>query len=634
LVWPVGTPWGQSGCLITGPEWGLRNEKAERSRQSESAPTIGGEERCAWADEVPASSSAGPVSSVKGRGRQERQRLPEGVFRLFRLVYPSSGLACLFLLWMAVSGGRPVAAGADSAARGPDAACASCHRAIYERYEKTPMANASGPAAEGYLPGSFVHVPSGIHYAISEEAGHVWLSYERKDASRPLEGRRELRYFLGSGRRGRTFLFEQDGYWFEAPINWYGKKQVWDMAPNFLGAREMPLTLPVDPGCLHCHASGVASSLPDARNHYAGEPFASGGITCEECHGDATAHVASGGRVRMLRIDALEPVRRDSVCLNCHLEGTVGVSRPGKRIEDFEPGDDLFDYTLFFVWRNEDGSGGRATSQWEALQKSACKRESGDKLTCTTCHDPHGSPAPEEKVAYYRGKCLECHHTPGFVEQHHPESPDCTMCHMARPPANDIAHEQVTDHWIRKRVSEERVPPASGGSLETVGGITANDREFGLAYAQVAERGDQAAGERAIRLLREAEKTVDARKDHELHGQLGFLDQIEGKTADAEEEYERALEADPFDALAAGDLALIEVKQSHVDAAIRLWQSVVEHDPTQSTAAMNLAVVECAEGERDAALKALDRMLDFSPDDGAARDLAEQIQSGRRHCGK
>ena len=554
--------------------------------------------------------------------------------RLFRLVYLAPGLACLLSLWVAMRGVSPASAGATPEVRDPDAVCASCHRTIYERYEKTPMANASGPAADGYQPADFVHGASGVHYKISEEAGRVWLSYERRDASRPLEGREELRYFIGSGKRGRTFLFEREGYWFEAPINWYGKKKVWDMAPNFLDVRAMPLTLPVDPGCLHCHASGVASSLPDARNHYAGEPFAQGGITCEECHGDATAHLASGGRVHMLKVDALDPVRRDSVCLNCHLEGMVGVDRLGKRIEDFKPGDDLFDFTLFFVSRNEDGSGGRATSQWEALLKSACKRASGDKLTCTTCHDPHGSPAPEDKVAYYRQKCLACHNAPGFAEKHHPENRDCTVCHMARPPANDIAHEQVTDHWIRKRVSEERLPLATGGKLETVGGMTAGDRELGLAYAQMAERGDQGAGKRALELLRTAEASPDAARDHELHAELGFLDQIDGKTDEAAKEYQKALEADAYDALAAGDLALIEAKRNDTGAAIRLWQSVIEHDPTQATAAMNLAVVECAEGGKAGALKALDRVLDFSPDDTAAREFVEQIRSGRRRCGQ
>ena len=96
----------------------------------------------------------------------------------------------------------------------------------------------------------------------------------------------------------------------------------------------------------------------------------------------------------MLNLDALEPVRRDSVCLNCHLEGQTAVERPGRKPENFRPGENLFDYAQFFVYRSETGSGGRATSQWEALLQSACKRKSGDSMTCTTCHNPHGSPLP------------------------------------------------------------------------------------------------------------------------------------------------------------------------------------------------------------------------------------------------
>ena len=456
---------------------------------------------------------------------------------------------------------RRVQARPEGDVHDPNAACAPCHREIYERYRPTPMANASGAAAEGFLPADFVHVASGVHYRVTEEAGNVWLSYERESRSpdKALKGRQELRYFIGSGKRGRTYLFEQSGYWFEAPINWYAKKQIWDMAPNHTADREMPLTMPVDPGCLHCHASNVARSLPEARNLYGAEPFAHGGITCAACHGNGDAHLASKGKVHMLDIDALQAVRRDSVCLNCHLEGQAAVIRNDRNMESFAPGDDLFDYALYFVYRGENGSGGRATSQWEALLRSECKKRSGERLTCTSCHDPHGSPAPEGKVAFYRQKCLQCHNTAGFAEKHHPEDADCTACHMARPPSNDIAHEQVTDHWIKRRISNERVPLASSGELEPVGGMIADDRDLGLAYAQMAERGNQQAGERAIALLERAEHTENgARHDHELHAQLGFLKQLSGHPAAAVEEYEMALEADPDSSLAAGDLALLK----------------------------------------------------------------------------
>lgn len=513
------------------------------------------------------------------------------------------------------------------------------------------MANASGLAAEGFIPAAFYHAASGVQYRIYEEGGKVWMSFERQgtrtrdqgpegqrsrdqgtEGKAELNGRRELVYFLGSGLRGRTYLFEHEGYWFEAPINWYAKKKVWDMAPAYQDAREMPLTLAVDPGCLHCHASKAASSLADARNHYAGAPFAQGGIACESCHGPAAEHVASGGKVKMLDLDALPAMKRDSICLNCHLEGQVGVTRPGKKPEDFRPGDSLFDYSIFFVHRGENGSGGRATSQWEALLRSRCKQASGDKLTCTTCHDPHGMPAPAERVAFYRAKCLQCH--AGLAQGHHQENPDCTECHMARPPSNDIAHEQVTDHWIRKRVSEEPLPRATTGELVSVGGVAASDRDLGLAYAQLAAHGDQQAGERALKLLREAEAQPGSDKDHELHAELGFLLEVSGKTQDAAAEYRLALAADANDELARGNLGLIEARMHEMGEAERDWQRVFADDPAEMGAGFNLAVVECGAGERDRALKTVDRILEFEPDNGRAEQMEEEIESGKACAGR
>ena len=150
--------------------------------------------------------------------------------------------------------------------------------------------------------------------------------------NRRSNGKQLLLFYLGSGRRGRTWLFQREGYWYEIPINWYAKKHIWDMTPGFLTAREMPFTLPVDPGCLHCHASNVQQSLPDARNHFSGPPFPRGGITCESCHGDPSQHLAQSGKGPILNPAKLDSVRRESVCLECHLEGEVAVVKQGRRV--------------------------------------------------------------------------------------------------------------------------------------------------------------------------------------------------------------------------------------------------------------------------------------------------------------
>jgi hypothetical protein len=523
------------------------------------------------------------------------------------------------------------------------------------------MARASGPAKDGFLPANFSHAASGITYQVVEQDGRVLLKFSREAAANQrlgsedtsLKGERELQYFLGSGTRGRTYLFEQDGYWFEIPINWYAKKHIWDMAPNYLNAKEMPLTLPVDPGCLRCHSSDAQPSLPEARNKYAAAPFLAGGITCTACHGDASAHLASGGRTPMAKLGDLPAVQRDSICLSCHLEGQQAVVHAGKRLVDFRPGENIFDYASFFV--RQTGSDARATSQWEALLQSGCKRGAGDKLTCTSCHDPHSSTigmSAADRVAFYRAKCLACHDAAsqtgaavsptaqkGFATTHHPENRDCAACHMPRARADDIAHEQVTDHRIPRipgaAASKSAAPDSPLVAIGSEPGVAgpSTDRDLGLAYAFVASRGDRRAGERAITLLTGAESQPGAQSDALLHEQLGFLEQLAGDKRAAEGEYGLALQANPNDSIAAGDLALLKAGDHQYEAAVSLWERAFAEDPVQLKAGMNLAIVECGLGKREAALGTLNRILAFSPDDGQARELARGIRSGTRACG-
>jgi tetratricopeptide (TPR) repeat protein len=517
-------------------------------------------------------------------------------------------------------------------AQDPDAVCASCHQRIFDSWKRTPMAQASGPAADGFIPADFTHAASGVHYRISLDQGRVWLSYQRPNAppARALDGRQLLLWYLGSGRRGRTFLYQREGYWYEIPINWYAKKHIWDMTPNFLSTRDMPFTLPVDPGCLHCHASNVAESLPDARNHFAGPPFPRGGITCESCHGDPSEHLAQNGKGPILNPAKLDPVRRDSVCLECHLEGEVAVVKLGRKMGAFQPGDNLFDDAVYFENGHRAGPGGRATSQWESLLESACKRASGDRLTCTTCHDPHTTVAAEDRVSYYRSRCLSCH--AGFASGHHAENPDCTSCHMPREETEDIAHEQVTDHRIQI-VSKAFTSPLGAEELEPIGGVHPSARDEGVAWAQLALRGDRAAGEHAMQLLLKAEASDQAQAtDTELHMELGFLEQENGNSERAKSEYQAALRADPLNGTAAGDLAILDAQAGDFGAALPLWQRAFDHDPGAGAAGIDLAVAQCRLGQGAAAAETLDRVLLFSPDNDAARRFSLALASGAQHC--
>lgn len=533
---------------------------------------------------------------------------------------------------------RQRAAEANPAAS-PDAACAGCHRRVYEQYETTPMARASGPATAGLLHGGFTHAASAVRYRIFEREGIGRLSYARPPAEPGgvLNGELELQYFIGSNTRGRTYLFEREGYWFETPVNWYAKKQVWDMAPNYQGAREMPLTLPVDANCLHCHATGVAAALPGARNRFAAAPFAQGGVGCSACHGDAREHLRTQGRAPVLNPAKLAAAKRDSVCLQCHLEGETAVYRNGRSLAVYQPGENLFDSVSYFVHPGQAGGRERAASQYEALLQSKCKRVSGDALTCTTCHDPHSSQTtatPAERIAHYRARCLDCHAGARFATEHHPEQPDCASCHMPRTASEDIAHEQVTDHRIHiQRPGEKASHVAGGVELAPIGSEATGMRELGLAYAQFGQRGDQASAEMARTLLRKVEALQSAAAlDAELHTQLGFLEQQSGNIAAADREYRAALRADPDGGAARGDLAVLFAKTGDYDTAVRLWQRVFAQDPAQSAAGYNLALVQCRMGEKQEAHATLTRLLLFAPDNQQARELAASIASGAQHC--
>jgi len=550
-------------------------------------------------------------------------------------------------LWMAILIPEIYAAAKEpmaqlAVAEAPDAACRGCHQQIYDRYEQTPMARASGRAIDGLREGRFVHGASGVRYQLFRRDGKAWLSYDRQAADKTevgLHGEQELKYFIGSGNRGRTYLFERDGFWFESPVNWYSKKQVWDMNPKSLGVREMPFTMPVDSTCLHCHSSAPQAALPGSRNHFAGLPFLHGGITCEGCHGDASAHLANPTKSPMLKLASLPEDRRTSVCLQCHLEGEIAVNESGRSLQLFKPGDDLMEDVRFFVHAGEVGANGRATSQWEALLQSACFRKSGGRMTCTTCHDPHdslsGDTGSAERVAYYRGKCLNCHNDAAFVAGHHVETPDCMQCHMARERSQDIAHEQVTDHFIQKRPSGAKVRSvASGDVLSEVGGGTASNRDLGLAYAQLGMHGDAVAAEQGRRLLKQYEhEQQKPGLDATLHTDLGYLELAHGDGAEAAQEFREALTIDPADSVAASNLAVLLARALHLPEAISLWRIVTAEDPAETAAGVNLARAACMQQERATAISALQRVLAFSPDDGRAKGMLAQMQNNPQACG-
>lgn len=510
-------------------------------------------------------------------------------------------------------------------------ACNRCHSSIYDSYIRTSMANASGPAIDKLIPADFVHQKSGVHYRIYADDGKVWLSFERPNDSE-VRGKRQLLYYIGSGRRGRSYLFDADDFLFESPVNWYTDRQVWDMAPAYGNASQIPMNLPAFTSCLHCHVSGLQPPVQGTQNRYPIPPFLRSGVTCERCHGPGSAHTKGGAIVNPAKLD---PARRDAVCMQCHLEGKAAIERPGKHIYDFQPGEQLSDYIRYFVFAEQQGPSLGAVSQFEALAQSMCKKKSGDAMSCTSCHDPHYEPSAAERVSYYRRKCLACHGEK-LATTHHTDQPGCVACHMPSSLSTDVAHTEVTDHRILK------LPPIAPQFLKDVNTPprlirfpdsqhTDDDmRDLALAWESLVDGGMTAATPETERLLRSAvEKSPN---DPALLSALAYSAQKKGETDRARELYRKALAIDSTLIDAATNLGVIEATGGHLREALRLWEDAFKRVPGQSRIGMNIAQVLCDTGQPDSARGYVLRVLEFNPDLPEAKILLQHLNGSPSKC--
>jgi predicted CXXCH cytochrome family protein len=530
-------------------------------------------------------------------------------------------------------------------------ACARCHASIYESYTRTPMAHASGPAIENLKPADFVHPKSGVHYRIYTEGEKVWLSFQRP-GDPAVNDKRQLLYFIGSGHRGRSYLFAVDDFFFESPVNWYADRKVWDMAPAYGNAREIPMNLPAYASCLQCHTSGMQPPLKGTENKYSSPLFTQNGVGCERCHGPGAAHIIDAARTKtpsIINPIKLPPERRDSVCMQCHLEGNVAIERAGRHAYEFQPGDLLDNFVRHYVLATDRSSGLGANSQFEALAQSTCKKKSGDAMSCMSCHDPHFSPPAEQRASYYREKCLACHGS-AFGAQHHPDRHDCTVCHMPSSLSVDISHTEVTDHRIQRHpelspqllqdsLSQESTAPDSSPRLIPFPYSKEADddlRDRALAWQSLAANGPQPATAQADRLLHQAARQFPndpAVLSGLAYVELNHASDDHGAVDNARDLYQKALALDPTLIDAAANLGVIDARSGDLQSAVKLWQDAFERAPADSSIGMNLARIFCQSGKIKDARSYVLRVLRFNPDLSSAKKLLQQLNANPPSCG-
>src|SRR5438270_6582799 len=327
--------------------------------------------------------------------------------------------------------------------------CAGCHPKEVQGFLATPMAHSMGPPGRGPS-GTFYHSVSGTRFTIRSSTNHMTQRMERDG----LASQYSIAYSVGSGAHAVAYLIQVGNRLFESPLSYYAAFG-WGISPGYENLEAPDFYRAVRPQCLFCHV-GEARPIAGTLNAYRNPPFAAEAITCERCHGPATAHLRNPVPGSIINPAKLPSRTRDSVCEQCHLGGEVPVPNHGKQVSDFHAGENLEDVFSVYVYQSSRDPTNpnplTIISQSQQLALSQCARSSGDKLWCGTCHDPHA--LPKDPVAYFRARCLRCHGTE-LLASHPKPNQNCFGCHMPRLPAGRGAHTIFTDHRIAIYTAQE-----------------------------------------------------------------------------------------------------------------------------------------------------------------------------------
>jgi hypothetical protein len=374
-------------------------------------------------------------------------------------------------------------------------ACRPCHQAIVDSFLLTgkgrslQAATHSADFANWTRPAPVYDRHRDLHYLPEKTSKEFYiLEYRLADSDTVHLRREKVSQVIGSGNQTVSFFREENGYLYEMPLTWYRKKAIWDLSPGYENGGNYGFEREIGTECLECHASGY-EPVPHSLNRYSSSGFA---LTCSACHGEVDSHLShmkmgKGGKEdKIVQIKKLEPQIQMDVCRQCHLEG-IKVKKDKSPAGAFSPGKRFSDYYEIFI----EGSGNQDfgfASHSERLQMSRCFVQSGGRLTCTGCHDPHAR-LPADSKSFFNGKCMSCH------EENSPqtvcrvakgEKSNCISCHLRKSGTSDIPHVNSTDHWIRKKPAETK--QESGiGELKYFAGRQFSRRELGLARLHQAE---------------------------------------------------------------------------------------------------------------------------------------------------
>jgi hypothetical protein len=174
-------------------------------------------------------------------------------------------------------------------------ACATCHADIYQGYLGTAMGRSASLAndrAQLALVSSTVTVREGSRYfEVSRKGDTLYQSVHELGADgQPLYRHTEqIRYAIGAGMSGYTYLVQRGNRLFEAPLSFFSGLQSWGVSPGYEFKNEI-FDRPARFQCVVCHVGSVRP-VAQMEGAYREPPFEQLAIGCENCHGPGQLHV-------------------------------------------------------------------------------------------------------------------------------------------------------------------------------------------------------------------------------------------------------------------------------------------------------------------------------------------------------
>lgn len=514
-------------------------------------------------------------------------------------------------------------------------ACFGCHAAIYRSFAKTGMGRSMSRADD--LPADAV--PTEATVTVGKRALRVYRDdsgwHQSESEPNVFTDAHRLEYVLGSGVNGLSFIVKRGDYLFQAPLSFYSKPAKWDLSPGYqLG--DLGFSRPIPQQCLLCH-SGRSQAVEGRNGRYLNPPFRELAIGCENCHGPGGAHVHDPKHGASIVNPAKLPARlAEDICMNCHQGGDARVLQPGRKYEEFRPGQWLIDTVAIFKIP-QSMRGDKEPDLLEhnsAMKLSRCFRESRGKLSCLTCHNPHEEPSNAEAPEYFRAKCLTCHTSQScrlpIAAREATAPPDnCIGCHMPKRDVTTISHSALTNHRIPARPGEalpapEAAPGNTGLMLVNVPpGKNAAIPDITLlkAYAEVAGA-NPIYQQRYVSLLQSL--AIAKPEEPFLQAALGHKALAEGRYEEAVAHLTTGLKLG--EAAVELDMAQALTKLGRPEDALPHLQTAVELEPYDPVVLKTLTLEYINLRRYAEAQQQMQRYVELFPEDSFMRELLARVK--------